>query len=329
MKFRFILLTALVVTFSAVMAIALDLRDVTYTSKGGGKVIFSHKQHIRQKGINNNCKACHDAIFSMRKRVTYTMADMDKGKSCGACHGKSAFSLKDCARCHKVKDVIFQVKATGPTRFSHNVHLPATPTCGTCHPALFPTGPTKPVTMAEMGKGKSCGACHNGKKAFSLDKCTTCHPVKEISFQVKETGPTPFSHKKHIEMYQCGDCHTRLFAAGHNKRVTMAEMEKGKSCGACHNGKDGFSVADCSKCHAVKDVEFKVTGAGNAKFSHKVHMSIYKCSDCHARIYPQGKKKSKPVSMQAMGEGKSCGACHDGKTAFTVREDCLKCHPSM
>jgi c(7)-type cytochrome triheme protein len=32
--------------------------------------------------------------------------------------------------------------------------------------------------------------------------------------------------------------------------------------------------------------------------------------------------------MAAMGEGKLCGACHDGKTAFTVKDqaNCSKCH---
>ena len=30
----------------------------------------------------------------------------------------------------------------------------------------------------------------------------------------------------------------------------MGDMEKGKSCGACHNGKDAFSSSgDCDKCH--------------------------------------------------------------------------------
>ena len=32
--------------------------------------------------------------------------------------------------------------------------------------------------------------------------------------------------------------------------VTMAQMEKGKTCGACHNGKRSFAVtANCDRCH--------------------------------------------------------------------------------
>jgi c(7)-type cytochrome triheme protein len=34
------------------------------------------------------------------------------------------------------------------------------------------------LTMDKMAAGKFCGACHNGKRAFSVmdgDKCATCH----------------------------------------------------------------------------------------------------------------------------------------------------------
>ncbi|HUL00242.1 MAG TPA: c(7)-type cytochrome triheme domain-containing protein [Nitrospirota bacterium] len=36
------------------------------------------------------------------------------------------------------------------------------------------------------------------------------------------------------------------------KKVTMQEMDKGQSCGACHNGQKAFDVKDknnCKKCH--------------------------------------------------------------------------------
>jgi c(7)-type cytochrome triheme protein len=40
------------------------------------------------------------------------------------------------------------------------------------------------------------------------------------------------------------------------------------------------------------------------------------------------KGKTGPFTMAAMGEGKLCGACHDGKTAFTVKDqaNCSRCH---
>jgi len=32
------------------------------------------------------------------------------------------------------------------------------------------------------------------------------------------------------------------------------------------------------------------------------------------------------VTMEQMEQGASCGACHDGGTAFTVKENCETCH---
>lgn len=326
MKFRCSIPIVVGVFIAAGLAFAINIKDVTFNTKDAGKVVFSHKFHITQKGIDNNCKVCHSAIFDMKKKVTYTMADMEKGKSCGACHnGKTAFSVKECARCHAVKDITFKVKATGPTLFSHKKHLTAYQDCSACHPKLFKAGANKPVTMAEMEQGKSCGACHNGKTAFSVGECAKCHTVKEVPLISKETGTIIFSHKKHAGMLNCGECHNKIYAPGRNKPAGMAAMEKGKSCGACHNGKTAFAVKQCSKCHPVKDVDYKVKGAGPAKFSHTVHLAMYSCNDCHTKIFKAG-RSTKVVTMLEMEKGKSCGACHDGKTAFTVRESCVKCH---
>jgi len=40
------------------------------------------------------------------------------------------------------------------------------------------------------------------------------------------------------------------------------------------------------------------------------------------------KKGTDKLTMAAMNEGKFCGACHDGKKAFSVKApaDCVKCH---
>jgi c(7)-type cytochrome triheme protein len=243
-------LTALLVGSSAH---AITLRDVTYTTKDAGKVVFNHNFHIKQKGIENNCKACHDAIFDMKKKSHYTMAEMEQGKSCGACHGKSAFGLGECARCHTVKDITFKIKETGSLAFSHAKHVAKHP-CGSCHPKLYSAdAKNKRVSMAEMEKGKSCGACHTGKEAFALTSCGKCHPTRDLTYKVKDAGKVVFSHKFHTEAFKCSDCHTKIYGYGKAKKaVSMEAMEKGKSCGACHNGKDAFTVkANCATCHKM------------------------------------------------------------------------------
>jgi c(7)-type cytochrome triheme protein len=64
--------------------------------------------------------------------------------------------------------------------FAHGTHVdPARPACTVCHPREFrilKASPRRaPVTHAEMDKGRYCGACHDGKKAFALDDCAACH----------------------------------------------------------------------------------------------------------------------------------------------------------
>jgi len=61
-----------------------------------------------------------------------------------------------------------------------------------------------------------------------------------------------FSHDFHLQIYnKCRDCHTRLFPFGNGKRMTMADMYAGKSCGACHDGKTAFNAnGNCNRCHA-------------------------------------------------------------------------------
>lgn len=327
MKFyHFIFILALSLSFQSV-ASAVTVRDAVYTTKHAGKVVFKHDDHLHMKETNNNCRACHDALFDLKKKKKYTMVDMDKGRSCGACHtGKKAFALKECVRCHRTKEIVYKVAATGPTSFSHTSHLVSSPDCRVCHPAPFAAGSNKKFTMAAMEKGQSCGACHNGTKAFGLRSCTACHPVKEVTYTVKETGPTHFSHKTHINGLSCSSCHPKLYFPNQkNRRVGMAAMEKGKSCGACHNSKQAFPVKECSKCHPTRELDFKDTGAGTVLFSHSNHTGLYTCGECHTKIYGTTRNRVK-VTMQEMETGKSCGACHDGKIAFSVKEKCDSCH---
>jgi len=47
------------------------------------------------------CSVCHPAIFIPSKGANdMTMVEISRGKWCGRCHGKVAFPLTDCFRCH-------------------------------------------------------------------------------------------------------------------------------------------------------------------------------------------------------------------------------------
>jgi c(7)-type cytochrome triheme protein len=80
-------------------------------------------------------------------------------------------------------------------------------------------------------------------------------PPADFQFDGKGSGKVSFSHEKHAgKNPKCTDCHTKLFkmTKGQRSAPKMADMEKGQSCGACHNGQASFSVkaqSDCAKCH--------------------------------------------------------------------------------
>ena len=75
------------------------------------------------------------------------------------------------------------------------------------------------------------------------------------------------------------------------------------------------------------DLTIKGGKAGNVVFSHDAHVSKVglNCKDCHSKLYLDTKRHKK-VTMKQMQQGKSCGSCHNGKEAFSVKGQCSKCH---
>ena len=69
-------------------------------------------------------------------------------------------------------------------------------------------------------------------------------------------------------------------------------------------------------------------GAGlpPAVFPHWIHRIRYRCYACHDSLFKMARTEGAGV-MDAIAAGKSCGACHDGKTAWAVSfETCNRCH---
>ena len=265
-----LLLASLSILISLALAptgFASETKDIEFNFKNADKVVFSHDYHLKQRDINGNCKMCHNAIFDIRKQRHYTMQQMEKTKGCGACHsGVKAFGVADeksCLRCHKgsPRDVVFKAKGVQDAIFSHNVHIAKTGgKCKSCHNGKIIIPGQKNITKAQMEQGVKCGVCHNGKgkNPFAVSaNCGRCHKgmnPKEITFAIpgKKATPAIFSHKIHLGMdYKCNVCHTKLFPFKPTPlQITMSAMESGKGCGACHNGKDAFTVAgECTKCH--------------------------------------------------------------------------------
>jgi c(7)-type cytochrome triheme protein len=176
-------------------------------------------------------------------------------------------------------------------------------------------------------------------------------------------GPPPvtFRHGTHVAFTDtnCLVCHPGVFKLVHPAgKTSHQEMDAGKSCGTCHNGKDAFATSSdesCGSCHVepappepaaapaaagVAAPAAPATSAGRSDihlaagegspgpvtFRHARHTAA-KCSRCHPSLFPM-KASGKVLDYAAMQQGSTCGACHNGKDAFGVddSEACEKCH---
>jgi c(7)-type cytochrome triheme protein len=65
-------------------------------------------------------------------------------------------------------------------------------------------------------------------------------------------------------------------------------------------------------------------------FEHRVHLGKnFNCQSCHPDIFAKkaGQVEEKDdFTMASFRQGKYCGRCHDGTTAFSVDTDCTWCH---
>ena len=88
-----------------------------------------------------------------------------------------------------------------------------------------------------------------------------------------------------------------------------------------------LSIGNLMAVPSGKTLDY-ASARGKVTFDGKAHASKdLKCADCHTKpkLF-QMKKGVDKMTMAAMNEGKFCGACHDGKKAFSVKGDCNKCH---
>jgi c(7)-type cytochrome triheme protein len=84
----------------AVAPVVMDLNIVRQVKGSMPDVVYPHKQHTEWL----DCSNCHPAIFIPQKGANnMSMAGILLGEQCGVCHGKVAFPVSDCRRCHSGK----------------------------------------------------------------------------------------------------------------------------------------------------------------------------------------------------------------------------------
>lgn len=78
-------------------AMVMDMSVVRVPKSTMPDVVFPHKQHTEWL----DCSNCHPDIFVPQQGANQiSMAAIILGQKCGVCHGKVAFPVSECRRCH-------------------------------------------------------------------------------------------------------------------------------------------------------------------------------------------------------------------------------------
>ena len=207
-----------------------------------------------------------------------------------------------------------------PVVFSHWLHR-AKYTCRLCHVDLgFAMVPGETMIREDDNRnGLYCGACHNGKIAFTVkpvaakdedvSNCDRCHSLgKDIKLEqdfrelVKDLPRSRFGNRVDwLKAEELGLINPSDFLKG-------ISIKQGSL-----KGPDDFKM----------DAQF--IEMPDIIFSHEKHAVWNGCELCHPQIF-NIRKASTVFNMQDIFDGQYCGACH-GKVAFT-NTDCQLCHSS-
>ena len=203
-----------------------------------------------------------------------------------------------------------------PVVFPHWVHR-ARYTCRVCHLELgfsMRSGDTR-ITREQYTAGKYCGACHDGKNAFTV-----------------RDGESP----------QCGRCHMKNTHALEERfdqfaeNLPMATFGNGIDWAAALKDKKISPVNTLLKESVTMNFPEKLrapmklgTSAprSDVTFSHEDHFAELDCSSCHPDIFNIKKKGTEDFSMEWNIFGNYCGVCHM-RVAFPMN-DCRRCHEQM
>lgn len=203
-----------------------------------------------------------------------------------------------------------------PVVFAHWSHR-ANYTCRVCHIELefSMRAGSSGITRAQYLSGKFCGACHDGKTAFTVKDgpqagCAKCHMenpgLMEASFE-KFASVMPHS----------------TFGNGIDWSLALKEGKISPRT-ALKPAQSGMPLPD----NLRQPLKLGTTSPrSDVIFSHTEHFAELECSSCHPDIFNIKKKGTQQFSMEANLYGSFCGACHM-YVAFPMN-DCRRCHPSI
>lgn len=197
--------------------------------------------------------------------------------------------------------------AVGFSHWSHRLRH----TCRVCHFELefeMRLNATE-ITHEKNQGGKFCGACHDGRTAFSHQDadCTRCH-----SGDVK-AGSETFARAT-----------SGLPKARFGNEINWDQAVARKLISPMQSIRDpGYTIKPFNR-------EFDMQPAWKlvppVSFPHEPHNRWLDCGNCHPDLFAVKRTVTEHVEMTKILAGASCGVCHL-KIAFPLNE-CKRCHPA-
>lgn len=146
--------------------------------------------HSRHRGVS--CSVCHKA--SQRGVALSIPSGANAHTTCFSCHSANkSFSMSSCNVCHQPGRLVRTSESARAFRmsFSHARHSSAGLNCANCHTVRPGSAPGRQVASPAASmhfpptRTASCGACHNGTRAFGANdfaNCKRCHVGNSFRF---------------------------------------------------------------------------------------------------------------------------------------------------
>ncbi len=155
------------------------------------RTVFDHSKHVRQTG----CATCHKP--ASRGVALSVPSRVNAHVTCFQCHGAQSVAgdrqIGSCSTCHQPgRPSRFSAGSKAySVNFSHSEHARKGLSCSECHtirPGNARRGQVgSPLVSMHFApaRTKSCGACHDNKRAFGgtdFSDCKRCHEGSTFKF---------------------------------------------------------------------------------------------------------------------------------------------------
>lgn len=87
-------------------------------------------------------------------------------------------------------------------------------------------------------------------------------------------------------------------------------------------------VAWAEYADVILNTNSEAEGVAPVIFPHWFHRIRFQCSVCHVELGIKMGAGTTGIGMQDLIDGRYCGACHDGGTAWSI-DNCDLCHSGM